>query len=353
MRNNHVRLVGVTKRFGTITAVDTVSFDVPEGKFVTLLGPSGCGKTTTLRLIAGFYDPDTGDIHIGDRAVKDIPPERRGTAMVFQDFALFPHMKVFDNIAYGLQARRMPRSKIGERVSEVRELLRIQGLEDKFPHQLSGGQQQRVALARALVVEPEVLLLDEPLSNLDAKLRVRVRTELRQLQQQFGKTTIYVTHDQSEALALSDIVVVMNKGRIEQVGTPVELYRRPVSRFVADFIGDANLLPAKVGEALVTVGGYSLSFEQPGVPSGMATLMVRPEAIRFGDHGDGLPGRVRGVFFMGMFVNYVVETEVGIVTVIDPHGDGLHQIGSEVKLQFVPDKLCLLPEAPSPDRGTR
>lgn len=344
MSQVHVRLDGVTKRFGAFAAVDRIDLAVPVGGFVTLLGPSGCGKTTTLRLIAGFYDADGGSIYIGGRRVNDIPPEQRNTAMVFQEFALFPHMAVFENIAYGLRMRRLPEAEIARRVEEVSQLLRLENTQSKWPHQLSGGQQQRVALARALVVEPEVLLLDEPLSNLDAKLRVRVRAEIRQIQQQLGKTTIYVTHDQIEALSLSDIVAVMNRGRVEQVGSPVELYRRPASRFVADFIGEANLLPAMVREAGVEVGGYWLPLFQPGATPGAATLMVRPESVRIRPDGEGLVGRIRSVFFMGPFVNYIVETEAGEVSVIDPHeADGMHPVGAEVRLEFNPAKTYLLP----------
>src|SRR3990172_1637916 len=240
----HVRLIEVTKRLGTHLAVDGVSLDVAEGTFMTLLGPSGCGKTTTLRMIAGFYSPDRGEIRIRDRVINDIPPHRRNTAMVFQEYALFPHMTVAENVGYGLRMRRVPRPEARRRVALVIELVGLSGQERKFPHQLSGGQQQRVALARALIVEPEVLLLDEPLSNLDAKLRVRVRTEIRELQQRLGKTTLYVTHDQEEALAISDQIAVMHNGRILQVGTPAEIYFHPANRFVSHFFVLANFIEA-------------------------------------------------------------------------------------------------------------
>jgi ABC-type Fe3+/spermidine/putrescine transport system ATPase subunit len=238
----HLRLVEVTKHFGPTVAVDRVSLEIEEGSFFTLLGPSGCGKTTLLRVVAGFHLPDRGEVYLRERRITHVPPHLRGTAMVFQEYALFPHMTVEENVAYGLRMRRVPAAEARTRVARVLELVGLVGQERKYPHQLSGGQQQRVALARALVVEPEVLLLDEPLSNLDAKLRVRVREELRELQRRLGQTTVYVTHDQEEALALSDRIAVMNTGRVLQVGTPEEIYLRPKNRFVADFVGLANFL---------------------------------------------------------------------------------------------------------------
>src|SRR5437016_869286 len=239
----HVRVSHVTKRFGGVTAVDDVSFDVPKGAFATLLGPSGCGKTTTLRMIAGFYDPDVGDIEIGNRRVNDLPAHRRGTAMVFQDYALFPHMTVRAHVAGPERLRR---------VDETLAFVGLTGLEDRWPSQLSGGQQQRVAVARALVIEPQVLLLDEPLSNLDAKLREQLRVELRTLQRRLGMTFVYVTHDQGEALSLSDWIAVMNAGKVEQAGEPWEIYYHPRTAFLADFVGAVNLVPARVSELAET-----------------------------------------------------------------------------------------------------
>ena len=239
----HLRLEHVTKRFGDAAAVDDVSFEVPRGSFATLLGPSGCGKTTTLRMIAGFYDPDVGDIELGGRRINDLPAHRRGTAMVFQDYALFPHMTVRDNVGYGLRVSGVAKDERERRVDETLEFVGLGGLGDRWPNQLSGGQQQRVAVARALVVEPEILLLDEPLSNLDAKLREPLRWELRALQQRLGMTFVYVTHDQDEALSLSDWVAVMNAGKVEQAGAPWEIYYHPRTAFLADFVGAVNLIP--------------------------------------------------------------------------------------------------------------
>src|SRR3954466_9031724 len=245
----HVELVALQKRFGAVAAVSDVSLAVPEGKVTTFLGPSGCGKTTLLRLIAGFIQPDKGEIRIKGRRINEIPPQRRSTVVVFQDYALFPHLDVFENVAYGLRRRRINNDEIRRRVADMLAFLGLPGQERASPLQLSGGQQQRVALARALVVEPDVLLLDEPLSNLDVKLRVRVRTELREIQRSLGKTTILVTHDQEEALSISDRIAVLNAGRIRQTGTPYEVYTQPVDGFVADFLGIANFLPATVMDA--------------------------------------------------------------------------------------------------------
>jgi len=241
-----VTLVEVTKRFGKTIAVDRVSVEIKEGELFTLLGPSGCGKTTTLRLIAGFEIPDSGRIYFDDQDVTYLKPYHRNTAMVFQNYALWPHMTVYDNIAYGLKLRKIPKSEIRKRVKEVLELVKLEGLENRYPSQLSGGQQQRVALARALVIEPKVLLLDEPLSNLDAKLRVGMREEIKKLQRELGITTIYVTHDQEEAMCLSDRMAVMNNGRVLQIGTPKDIYFHPKNLFIAWFIGKTNIFEAQV-----------------------------------------------------------------------------------------------------------
>ncbi len=339
-----VRFERVTKRFGPVLAVDDVTLEVPAGNLVTLLGPSGCGKTTALRMIAGLEWPTEGRVYIGNEDVTPLPAANRSVTMVFQAYALFPHLTVFENIAYGLRVMRRPQAEIRQRVSEAMSLVGLPGLEQRAPAQLSGGQQQRVALARALVMQPKVLLFDEPLSNLDAKLRKRVRADIRMLQQDLGITSIYVTHDQSEALAISDIVVVMNQGHIEQVGTPTDLYRRPASRFVADFIGEANLLPAVVEDGAVQVGGHRFPYQQPGVALGAATLMVRPESVRIAVGGEGLPGRVQTAFFMGTYADYLIETEAGEVSVADSQSvDRLYAVGASVRLQFSPSAVYLLP----------
>jgi len=252
-----VKVVGLTKTFGDVVAVDDVSFEVNDGEFLTLLGPSGCGKTTTLRCIAGLERQDAGDIYIGDKLISSvekrvfIPPEKRNLSMVFQSYAIWPHMSVFNNIAYGLQARKLPKDQIKRRMKEVVRLVDLEGLELRYPAELSGGQQQRVALARSLILEPRVLLLDEPLSNLDARLRESMRFELKDLQRKLQMTTVYVTHDQAEAMFLSDIVVVINEGKIEQIDTPVGIYDRPESEFVADFIGSTNFFTGRVLETPV------------------------------------------------------------------------------------------------------
>ncbi|MGQ0568324.1 MAG: ABC transporter ATP-binding protein [Armatimonadota bacterium] len=342
-----VGLIDITKQFGSVMAVDHVSLEIPSGALVTLLGPSGCGKTTTLRMIAGLERPTSGQVFIGQEDVTPLPAANRSTTMVFQSYALFPHLTVFENVAYGLRVARRSDDEIHRRVQEVLNLVGLPGLEARSPAQLSGGQQQRVALARALIMQPKVLLFDEPLSNLDAKLRKRVRADIRILQQDLGITSVYVTHDQSEALAISDVVVVMNQGRIEQIGAPTDLYRRPASRFVADFIGEANLLPAVVEDGMVRLGGYRFSYRQPGVTSGTATLMARPEAIRVDVDGDGLPGRIRSAFFMGTYADYIIETEVGEINVADTRSvDRMHGVGETVKLQFSPSGLYLLPSGP-------
>lgn len=319
----HIRLVNITKQFGkNAPAVDDVSLAAPRGSFTTLLGPSGCGKTTTLRMIAGFYEPDAGDILIGDRRVNEVPAHRRGTAMVFQDYALFPHMSVVDNVGYGLKLAGVKGGERQERVAETLRFLGLTGLERRSPNQLSGGQQQRVALARALVMNPEVLLLDEPLSNLDAKLRVSIRDELMSIQRQLGITTIYVTHDQDEALAMSDWVAVMNAGKVVQWGPPQDIYYRPRTPFMADFVGTVNLVKGRLlavdgDDAQVQVGDQTIVAR--GAWSNLAsgqevTLSIRPESLRVvrapGDHGhDGaaFAGAVTRHTFLGRLMRYAVQ----------------------------------------------
>lgn len=244
-----VKLVNLTKRFGNVVATDHVNLNIKDGEFFTLLGPSGCGKTTTLRIIAGFYQPDDGSVFFDDEDVTNLQPDKRQTGMVFQNYALWPHMKVSENVAYGLKVRKVSRKEIKERVKRILELVQLQGMEDRIPFQLSGGQQQRVALARALVIEPKVLLLDEPLSNLDAKLRLEMRREIIQIQKKLGITTVYVTHDQEEALSVSDRIAIQHQGSIQQVASPKEIYTRPNNAFIADFIGQCNFLPGTIQNA--------------------------------------------------------------------------------------------------------
>ncbi len=281
-----VKLDGVTKRYGKVTAVDRLDLVVRDGEILTLLGPSGCGKTTTLRCIAGFVVPDEGRIFLGEEEVTRLPPEKRDIGFVFQNYALWPHMTVFQNLAFGLQLRRTPKEEIGKRVREVLSLVRLSGMEDRYPRQLSGGQQQRVALARALVLRPRVLLLDEPLSNLDAKLREEMRFEIRELQRQLGITAIYVTHDQAEALVLSDRIAVLNEGRLVQLGTPEEIYQRPANRFVAGFIGLSSFVEARVasveadGATLETEDGVRFRVPKGSLAEGQTiVLAIRPEHV--------------------------------------------------------------------------
>ena len=288
-------------------AVQDTTLDIEPGTFVTLLGPSGCGKTTTLRMIAGFESPDEGEIYLGDEAINSLTPNKRDTAMVFQSYALLPHYNVFDNVAYGLKIRKVPKEEIRERVLNILKLVEMDGMESRMTNQLSGGQQQRVALARALVIEPSVLLFDEPLSNLDAKLRVTMRTEIRKIQQKVGITAIYVTHDQSEAMSISDKIIIMSKGKVEQIGTPREIYYHPKSRFVADFIGEANFLKAKVksvnGEkAVIDVIGEEIEVNNYGekVAGEEASLVLRPEAVVLSEKGL-LEGTVTLSTFMGSY----------------------------------------------------
>ena len=352
MHDAYVELARVSKRFGSVAAVADVSLAVPEGQVTTLLGPSGCGKTTLLRLIAGFMRPDEGEIRIKGLRVNDVPPQRRSTVIVFQDYALFPHLSVFENVAYGLRRRRVPGAEVTRRVRDMLAFLGLSGDDTVSPLRLSGGQQQRVALARALVVEPDVLLLDEPLSNLDAKLRTRVRTELKEIQRSLGKTTILVTHDQEEALSLSDRVAVMEAGRIRQVGAPVELYVRPVDRFVADFVGIANFVPATI-RAIAPDGGVHL--ESPlgpltarpngGYTAGhKVTVLIRPGAIVLsGQQGvNRVPATVRSTSFLGGIQRHHVEAG-GLRLVVDqPLGSG-EEIRPQMWLVVEPAGLHLLP----------
>jgi ABC-type Fe3+/spermidine/putrescine transport system ATPase subunit len=320
-----LRVEHVTKKFGDVVAVDDVSFDVPRGSFATLLGPSGCGKTTTLRMIAGFYDPDRGDISLSGRRINDLPAHRRGAAMVFQDYALFPHMSVRNNVGYGLTVQHVPAAERAKRVEETLAFVGLTGLGDRWPNQLSGGQQQRVAVARALVVRPEILLLDEPLSNLDAKLREQLRVEMRILQRRLGMTFVYVTHDQEEALSLSDWIAVMNKGKVEQAGTPWDIYYHPRTEFLADFVGSVNLVPARVAEVAdgavtVSFGPHRASVRRPAdltVSAGQdVKLCVRPESFTIAPAGaaaerDGLSltGTIARRAFLGDTMRYWVKVD--------------------------------------------
>jgi iron(III) transport system ATP-binding protein len=344
-----VGLEAVTKRFGQTVAVDNVSLTIEPGELVTLLGPSGCGKTTTLRIVAGLETATSGRVFIGDVDVTPLPPNARDVTMMFQSYALFPHLSVFENVAYGLRVLRRSEAEVRKAVEEVLALVGMAGVGARNPSALSGGQQQRVALARSLVMQPKVLLFDEPLSNLDAKLRKRMREEIRLLQQRLGITAIYVTHDQAEALAISDRIVVMDKGRISQIGTPLELYRSPGNRFVAEFIGEANLLPARLeamedGHARVVIGPQRLTVDSPPLPSGAVTVLARPEAIKIRTQGDGLPGTIQKVSYLGSSADYTVETELGAILITDYEMQGgVLRAGTAVRLEFLPHGIYPLP----------
>jgi len=329
-----LRLEHVSKSFGGPPVVDDVSLEIPGGAFATLLGPSGCGKTTTLRMIAGFHDPDSGSIRLGDRLLNDLPPNRRGTAMVFQDYALFPHMTVRGNVGYGLRLARTSAAELRRKVDETLLFVGLDKLADRHPNQLSGGQQQRVALARALAITPQVLLLDEPLSNLDARLREELRWELRTLQQRLGMTFVYVTHDQEEALSMSDWVAVMKDGRVEQAGSPDDIYHRPRTAFVATFVGAANLVP----EAELAI---------PGAQARSSDACVRPETIRIGVASGGeiaLHGTVRRSAFLGSVRRYWIEVG-GREWIVDHPNPGADPLSGEIHLAIDPARIHLIPRA--------
>ena len=337
---------------GEVSAVIDADLVIEQGELVTLLGPSGCGKTTTLRMIAGFEFPTSGRILLDGKEINNLPPNLREMSMVFQSYAIFPHLNIFENVAYGLNVQRLPRAEIDRRVGAVMELVELTGYEKRAPNQLSGGQQQRVALARALVMEPKVLLMDEPLSNLDAKLRESMRTEIRRIQRSLGITSVYVTHDQIEAMTLSDRVVVMNNGYIEQVGTPVEVYRTPRTRFVADFIGRANFIDAVVvdghpGELAVKVYNHTLvlSNVKESFPQGARLVLIaRPEMIQIGPEGE-LSGVVRRASYLGDKFDYDIEVGGQILTAIDtdPRHTSLSPEGTSVGVSLLADCIHVLP----------
>jgi iron(III) transport system ATP-binding protein len=309
----------VTKAFGPIRAVDEVSFTFPHGALVTLLGPSGCGKTTTLRLVAGLELPSEGRITIEGRDVTRLAAAERRIAMVFQSYALFPHLNVLENVAYGLLVNGARKQAAEADGAAMLKTLGLEGLGARLPSELSGGQQQRVAVARALVLRPKVLLFDEPLSNLDARLRRRVREDIRDLQKRLGLSVVYVTHDQQEALAVSDLVCVMRAGRIAQMGTPTELYDDPADAFVADFMGEANVLQGEVlGPGRILLGGAMLGTQMRDHPPGPAQIAVRPESVTLAAEGEGLPGRIGRAAFLGQTREYEVETAAGTLFVVTP-----------------------------------
>ena len=301
----------LTKNYGKISVVDDVSLSVAEGEFLVLLGPSGCGKTTTLRMMAGFITPSSGLIKIGEQDVTALPPWRRNCGLVFQSYALFPHMTVAQNVAFGLEMRRIDKTLIGKRITDALRLVRLEGFEDRYPRQMSGGQQQRVALARALVIQPDILLLDEPLSNLDAKLRVEVRMEIRELQRNLGITTILVTHDQEEALTVADRLVVMNEGRVRQIGSKRDLYERPTDRFVASFIGRGFFIEGQVTASGRFQSDDGLLFAVADhYPIGRSSISLRPERLVMGDIPESLDNRIPGYVEYVSYLGAVIDVHL-------------------------------------------
>ncbi len=354
----NISLQKVVKRFGTLEAVSNISLEIQDGELFTLLGPSGCGKTTLLRLIGGFHKPDAGEIYFGQKPVAGIPPYQRNIGMVFQNYALWPHMTIFENIAYGLKLKKIPGNDISAKVTHTLKLVNLSGLEKRYPGQLSGGQQQRVALARALVLNPDVLLLDEPLSNLDAKIRIQVRAEIRKLQRELGITTIYVTHDQEEALTLSDRIAVIDHGKVKQIGSPRDLYAKPQNPFVADFIGINNLIPGKVIEiqegkermrVQTEVGSLICTCEGSFEPQVQCMISVRPETASIHPtevKQEGLNvlfGNINFASYIGNTIRYDVELPNGKIFKVDIQNPWYHQPfpqGEKVYLTF-PQQITL------------
>ena len=342
-----VEFKSVSKRYGGVTAVDDVSFRIEPGTLATLLGPSGCGKTTTLRLIAGLEMVSAGTITIGGRDVTSAPASERDVSMVFQSYALFPHMNVLENVAYGPTVSGDRAAK--EKALEKLRMVGLNAFASRMPSELSGGQQQRVAVARALVLEPQVLLFDEPLSNLDAKLRRRVREEIRELQQSLGLTVAYVTHDQQEALAVSDRIIVMSNARIAQIGEPRELYEAPRDRFVADFIGDANLVEAELGahrgaRTPLRLGGLDLELYHRGAAPGPVRVAIRPESIVLKkENSSGLRGTIRKAAYLGTHMEYTVEAPIGSLFVVDREVSRPMLAGTEVSITLADHGVALVP----------
>ncbi|EEW97165.1 ABC transporter, ATP-binding protein [Dialister invisus DSM 15470] len=342
-----LQLKQINKYFGRSHVIKDVNIDFEKGHFVTFLGPSGCGKTTLLRMVAGFYEPDDGEILLNGKRIERIPPYSRNTAMVFQEYALFPHMNVFDNVSYGLRVKNRPKEEIERRVKEALDLMQLKGMEDRFPNQMSGGQQQRVAVARALVMNPEVLLLDEPLSNLDAKLRESVRVELRDIQKKMGLSTIYVTHDQSEALSMSDMIVVLKGGVVHQTGSPQEIYFEPKTPFVADFIGTTNLLSVKgLGENTVSYGNDRIPTTKSVNAGQEYCLSIRPECLKLVKEAvDGqvnVKVTIQNKMFLGEKIRYFVNDSLGKEWIIDIYDPGRAILEGEAYAAFPFEKAWLI-----------
>jgi len=365
MARGEIRLIELSKRFAELTAVDGIDLDIPGGEFFSLLGPSGCGKTTTLRMIAGFEQPSAGRILLDGRDVAYTPPHRRNVNTVFQNYALFPHLNVFDNVAFGLRRAKRPKDEVKRSVARALELVRLTGYERRKSSQLSGGQQQRVALARALVLNPAVLLLDEPLGALDAKLRKALQIELKSLQQEVGITFLYVTHDQEEALTMSDRLAVMNAGRVEQVGAPRAVYEDPRTLFVADFLGVSNLMDATArggghGHCRVAVEEFELEASAgDGVMTGPVKIVIRPERVELEPHGapagrNRLPGMVERLVYVGAAVQVIVRVATGetLQALVQNTGRAVpYGRGTPVQLHLPADALRVLPATNRSDRS--
>jgi ABC-type Fe3+/spermidine/putrescine transport system ATPase subunit len=347
-----IRLDSVSRSFGAVRAVDHFSATIEEGKLFTLLGPSGCGKTTLLRMIAGFTEVETGSIWFGERRIDTLPAHRRNTGMVFQNYAIFPNLTVEDNVAYGLRARQVRPAEIRTRVEKALERVRLGGYGSRWPHQLSGGQLQRVAIARVLVIEPEVLLFDEPLSNLDAQLRIQMRVEIRQLQQSLGLTTIYVTHDQEEALAISDRIAILRSGRVEQIGSPEEIYQRPQTAFVAEFLGGTNMLPGVAGKfdghtTEVASCGTIIWVHGKAADAGQKVLLsIRPEALRLAEDSESPVLLAKLVLreFLGQIQRLHAAlpdgTQIRVSTLGSSH---VAAVGAAVALAYDPAQIIVYP----------
>jgi iron(III) transport system ATP-binding protein len=348
--HQNVTITDVVKRYGDFAAVDHISLTVKPGEFFTLLGPSGCGKTTLLRMIAGFNKIDEGKISFDDTVINDIPAFKRGIGMVFQNYAIFPHLTVYDNVAYGLKAHKIPKEEIPDKVERALDLMQIKDLKDRKPAEMSGGQQQRIALARAIVIEPDVLLMDEPLSNLDAKLRITMRWEIKKLQRRLGITTIYVTHDQQEALAISDRIAVMKGGHLMQIGTPKDIYMKPENPFVAGFIGISNFLSCMVEKSpdpkqtkgiLEEKFPVTLPLKKPF--EGKVLVSVRPEQCYFHGH-EGLNGTISLATFLGDFISYEVTLGDGKVIQVNEYTKETHElrkVDDKVYVQFIPEAVTI------------
>lgn len=356
----HIKIENVSKHFGEVIAIDNVNISIQQGEFFTLLGPSGCGKTTLLRTLAGFYKQTKGNVYFDEKNMNNVPAHKRNIGMVFQNYAIFPHLTVFENVAYGLKARKVKKDEIERRVTEALDMVELTHLSDRQPSQLSGGQQQRVSLARAVVIHPGLLLMDEPLSNLDAKLRVKMRDDIRELQKSLNITTIYVTHDQEEALAVSDRIAVLNDGKVQQIGKPHEIYLKPSNKFVSSFIGTTNFIEGTAsgsqGQSLtnIEIGNNTLSCRLKRDYQGEVLYSIRPEQVKLYNveyedpNANLIEGAIKDTTFLGELVVYQVEIDSGLVISVHEHAIGflqLRNIGEKVKIDLNPNVAVIFDES--------